>query len=174
MCFIRLCLLVFFVMSAACAPRPESPEPDAGATPATGAAGFVGTWTLVSWTRTAADGATTHPYGEDAFGRIFYQANGKMAAILMRRGRPTRSPERRAELTAEERLARAQGFFAYSGSFAVDEERGTVTHRVDSCLNPDWVGRERVREFRRIGKDRIALRPVESAPAVELVWQREN
>ncbi len=170
--FARRCLLVCFVLSAACAPRPESAEIDAPEEPA--ASGFIGTWTLVSWTRTAEDGETTYPYGEDAFGRIFYHANGKMAAILMWRGRPKADPDRRTDLTVQERLARAQGFFAYSGAFTVDEKQGTVTHYVDSCVNPDWVGEERVREFQRIGNGRIVLRPVESALPVELIWEREN
>lgn len=166
---ITICALCF-----ACAPRGEAPESTATTKAAQAADDLVGSWRLISWTRTTEDGETIHPYGQDVFGRILYQPNGKMAAILMRRERPRVSSDRNAELGSEERATLAQGFFAYSGRYVVDEEQGTVTHHVEACLNPNWVGSERVRKLELVGDDRIALSPAEMPLPTELVWEREN
>lgn len=116
-----------------------------------------GSWTLVSWTSKNDAGETIHPYGEDAFGRIVYSSNGTMLVVLSGQGRASVSDS---------------GFFAYSGGYTVDENEGTVTHHIEACSNPEWVGRDRTRRFEFLAADRVALRPVESS--AELVWQREK
>jgi hypothetical protein len=115
---------------------------------------FSGTFRLVSFTRTCEAGETGLPYGEGAFGRLLYADNGRMAAILMGRD--------------------GTRFFAYSGTFTVDEAKGTITHHVEACVDPDWVGSDRVRRFERIGEDRVVLRPVEGDAGRELVWEKER
>ena len=111
----RWVLYIMAVILAACTPQGSTPEPTAESEPANAADAFVGSWSLVSWTRTTDDGQTTYPYGEDAFGRIAYLPNGRMAVVLMRRERAAVSSDRSEELTPEERSTLASGFFAYSG-----------------------------------------------------------
>jgi len=118
---------------------------------------FIGTWSLDSFTDKNEQGDTIHRYGEDAFGRIVYVANGKMMVILMRSGRESQlDPE----------------FFSYTGTYAIDEAAGTVTHHIEACIAPDWIGTDRVRQFELLSENRIALRPVEGTS--ELIWNREN
>ena len=120
------------------------------------AAQFIGSWALVSFTNVDDDGNTIHQYGENAFGRISYDERGRMMVVLMRRGREDISDG---------------DFFSYTGSYDIDEVAGTVTHHVEACNAPSWVGTDRVRTFEMLNGDRIALRPVEGTS--ELVWQRE-
>ena len=107
---------------------------------------FIGSWSLVSFTDVDESGKTIHRYGEGAFGRITYGTNGKMMVVLMRRGRE--------DINDGE-------FFSYTGSFDVDEVDGTVTHLVEACNAPSWVGTDRVCKFEMLEGNRIALRPVE-------------
>ena len=118
---------------------------------------FIGSWALVSFTDVDEKGKTIHRYGENAFGRITYGTNGNMMVVLMRRGRE--------DINDSE-------FFSYTGSYDVDEVAGTVTHHVEACNAPSWVGTDRVRKFEMLDGNRIALRPVEGTS--ELIWQREE
>lgn len=118
---------------------------------------FVGSWSLVSFTDSDENGETIHRFGENAFGRITYGANGMMMVVLMRRGRE--------DINDSE-------FFSYTGSYDVDDVAGTVTHHVEARNAPSWVGTDRVRKFEILDGDRIALRPVEATS--ELIWQREE
>lgn len=118
---------------------------------------FIGSWALVSFTDVDENGETIHRYGENAFGRISYDERGRMMVVLMRRGRE--------DINDSE-------FFSYTGSFDVDEVAGTVTHHIEACNAPSWVGTDRVRKFEMLDGNRIALRPVEGTS--ELIWQREE
>ena len=118
---------------------------------------FIGSWSLVSFTDKNEQGETIHQYGDDAFGRIVYSANGKMMVVLMRSGRENRIDE---------------DFFSYSGSYDVDEAAGTVTHHIEACIAPNWIGTDRVRQFEMLSDNRVALRPVEGTS--ELIWERED
>ena len=68
-------------------------------------------------------------------------------------------------------------FFAYWGSYVVDEAAGTVTHHVQGSLSPDWVGTAQVRGFRFQDPDNLYLTaqlPDVSDPGEmnELRWER--
>jgi hypothetical protein len=45
---------------------------------------LIGTWRLVSWENTDANGHTSHPLGEDAVGYIMYNPDGYMFVAIMR------------------------------------------------------------------------------------------
>ena len=140
-----------------CSPEDLISESIAATTPTDISSQFIGSWSLVSFTDKDEQGDTIHRYGEDAFGRIVYGANGKMMVILMRSGRESRvDPE----------------FFSYTGSYDIDETAGTVTHHIEACIAPDWIGTDRVRQFEMLSENRIALRPLEGTS--ELIWSREN
>jgi len=118
---------------------------------------FLGSWSLVSFKDKNEQGETIDRYGKGAFGRIVYGANGNMMVVLMRHGREDlQDPD----------------FFSYTGSYDVDAAAGTVTHHIEACIAPSWVGVDRVRKFEMLDANRIALRPVEGTS--ELIWQREK
>lgn len=55
---------------------------------------FLGSWKLLSWRISAADGDWHHPLGPDADGLLVYAPDGYMFAALMGGG-PSRLPRQR-------------------------------------------------------------------------------
>ena len=129
---------------------------------------FRGAWTLLSYEQRRAGAAATYPMGKDALCRLSYDADGRMAAQLTRRDRPRFGSRSRYEGTAEEVRAAFEGFLAYYGPYRIDEKAGTVTHHVECCSYPNWVGTDQVRRF-EFDSGRLVL----YAPGdYKLVWTR--
>jgi len=99
-----------------------------------------------------------------------------MAVVLMGRERDIEteleSVRDLAELGPDDMRTLVTGFFAYSGSFTVDAEAGTVTHHIEAAFAPNWIGSDRVRAFEILSENRILLRPREGRS--QLTWQREH
>jgi hypothetical protein len=97
---------------------------------------LLGTWTLVSFVVLPDDdpGHSATPLGERPLGTIMYSPDGYVSAQLMRHPRSL-SPDSGPGLD----------YFAYSGTFQVDENDMTVTHTLLVSLDPEWVGRTNVR-----------------------------
>ncbi|MDQ1257860.1 MAG: hypothetical protein QG656_2468 [Candidatus Hydrogenedentes bacterium] len=136
---------------------------------------MAGTWRLVSFNIQDANGQTTYPFGEDAQGRLIYEANGRMAVQLMDPSRPDFvSPDPIAATEAEMRAA-FDGYTAYYGTYSVDPEAKTIVHHVETSLIPNWVGTDQQREFEYDGKlltlkGSLLLGGVQGT--VRLVWER--
>lgn len=141
---------------------------------------FVGAWRLVSWETRSAAGDVSHPYGEAPEGQIIYTSNGQMSAQLMNPGAAL--PEV-AGSSDEDVIAQvAATFFAYHGTYSLDESARTVTHHVSGSLAPSWVGTDQVREYEFLSDDRLRLSAVIKNGEVAreagvtgrqiLVWQR--
>jgi hypothetical protein len=107
---------------------------------------LIGAWMLVSYVEKPVDGsAPNHPMGARPMGIIMYTPDGYMSAQLMR---PNRSPFASGDwfkATPEEYGREASTYFAYSGSFHVDEEKETVAHSVFISLFPNWIGQTQQR-----------------------------
>ena len=112
---------------------------------------LIGAWKLVDVVKEPVDGSppARRPHGERPVGLILYTADGFMSAQIMDPDRPPVASSDWSALTPEEYADEARGYFAYAGSFDVDEERGIVTHSVQVALFPGWVGGDqpRVAEF---------------------------
>jgi hypothetical protein len=137
---------------------------------------LVGTWELIACEFRHRDGSVSHPLGARAAGRLNYDAGGRMAVQLMRRGRPPLPGGH--DLTGPDEDVRAAftGYLAYFGTYEVDEAAGAVTHRVEGSLLPNWVGTPQER-FVAVEGDRLVLRsaPFESHGAkvtAYLEWRR--
>jgi Lipocalin-like domain len=136
-------------------------------------ANFIGSWSLVTWTLTAADGQTEFPYGEDAVGYIIYAPAGRMAAHLMRRHRKPFASENRRDSTLEERSAAFLDYFSYCGPYTVQTDAQTVTHHVEACSSPNWVGTDRVRTFRFSDNSLTLYAELPDGSKHTLVWKRQ-
>jgi hypothetical protein len=142
---------------------------------------FIGVWKLVSYEATnKSSGAVSYPLGPKQFGRLTYDAAGRMSAQLMNPGRRAigGSPERSAVAAArgascEEIREMLTGFSAYCGRFEVDESSRTVTHRVEACLIPSWVGSAQHRQF-EFADNQLILTSAKQESVGRLVWQREE
>ena len=121
---------------------------------------FIGVWKLVSYEATnKSSGAVSYPLGPKPFGRLTYDAAGRMSAQLMNPGRRAigGSPERSAVAAArgascEEMREMLTGFSAWNGRF-----RAYVTRD----LLPRYAAEDRP----RLESERIALRPARSGLA---------
>jgi hypothetical protein len=118
---------------------------------------FTGTWRLVSVEDRDDEGRLTYPYGERPSGLLVYDASGHMAVQIM-------SNER----APEEMRSILEGFTAFFGTYEVNEEECTITHRVEGHLLPSSVGKELVRGFEFSG-DRLILSPTGTR---RVVWER--
>lgn len=103
---------------------------------------LVGCWRLVGFDVTAADGGETdRPLGDNPLGTILYTPDGYMSVQLARPGPYDGDQETDAY------------YIAYSGPFDVDEQAGTVAHRVQVSVIPSWLGITQIRQvqFREPG-----------------------
>jgi len=133
---------------------------------------FIGAWALLDWTATATDGSVFRPYGEQPAGRIMYQAEGTMAAHLMRRDRTRFTSQDRQRATQEEREAAHREFMSYYGTFTVQESQGTVTHHVDGSTFANWIGTDLVRSY-QFADDSLTLSLIRPDGTLhQLFWQR--
>jgi Lipocalin-like domain len=106
---------------------------------------LLGTWKMISSEFRRADGQTTYPFGKNATGRIIYDTSGNMSAQIMRPGRPAFASGDSLRGTPEEIKAAFEGLLSYFGTYDVDEQKGTVTHHVESAYFPNWEGKDQVR-----------------------------
>ena len=122
---------------------------------------FIGVWKLVSCERKANHGEVSYPYGEKPVGRLTYDKEGRMSAQLMRPGRRSYK---------EDLLDILDGFIAYFGTYSINESARTVTHHVQACLFPMWVGTDLKRMYEFSG-NRLILEAASAEGVVRLVWE---
>jgi hypothetical protein len=104
------------------------------------AAQLIGTWKLVSFT-TLSDGKVAgFPMGEDCQGILSLDAAGNLNGQLMTPHRPKFATSKLLDGTPEETENAYKGYFAYWGSYTVDEAKSMVTTAVEGCLFPNWIG----------------------------------
>ena len=137
---------------------------------------LLGTWRLVSYQARQANGTVSYPMGKDLRGFIMYTQDGHMAAQLMKPDRAPVTSNDVNKIAPEEMAAAAAGFFAYSGTFDVDDAARTVTHHVKISLIPNWVGGDQKRQVKFDGKQlELSGGPmtIDGQPqTVHVLWER--
>jgi hypothetical protein len=121
---------------------------------------LTGAWELVDVIERGDDDAVRRPFGERPLGLILYTPDGYMSAQLMPR---------------ETGAAGWETYFAYSGSYSVDEDAGTVTHSVVVSLRPDWIGTEQIR-VATVQGDELELATASPSPSgmPDPLWAAAN
>lgn len=137
---------------------------------------FIGAWKLVSAEYHRGDGTTLDYLGDNPMGMLVYLADGHMSVHLMRRERPRLSTDDRLGGTPEQIRAAFQGYMGYFGTFTLDEEQRIVTHHLEGCSFPNWVGVDQKR-FYEFSGNRLLLRTPPLLIKGEnvtgyLVWER--
>lgn len=108
------------------------------------ASALLGTWRIVAWTRTAvASGVTADAIGPDPNGYIAYHADGRLALVVGREGRKSRSPPTTVEAALFDTM------LAYAASYEFED--GKVIHHVDAAWRPEW-GPHLIRPFKLEGR----------------------
>lgn len=135
---------------------------------------FVGTWQLRSFEILDEEGRVSQPMGPDPNGFITHTADGRMSVQFSRAARPEIANADWLDASPAEVAATARDFFAYCGTYEFLD--GRVSHRVEHCIMPNWIGVELVRVAEMDG-DRVRLTtpPAQyggKQSVARLVWQR--
>jgi hypothetical protein len=130
-------------------------------------ASVVGTWELVSLSWLTPDGRTIHPWGNPV-GRITYDADGNVQALLMHERRNLSEPGSTAAPNVQ------SSYSSYFGTYEIDGTTGIITHRVAGSLNSDASGELRRTFTFEIGDLVLGFNTVRDGVPVtrRLVWRR--
>lgn len=135
---------------------------------------LVGTWKLVSTELTMKDG-TTRPdpqYGANGKGFLMYTREGYMCADLVNPDRPKWVDDNNP--TTEEKLAAAEGTFAYCGRYEIDAKQNRIVHLPEVATDPGYVGSRQIRPY-KFEDGRLVLSDVATEPGVarwKIVWEK--
>lgn len=137
---------------------------------------LIGTWRVVEAGDITADGRFV-PYkefGPNPLGYIMYDATGHMCVSLANpHPQKWANPEKP---TTAEIVKTADDFFAYCGTYAIDEKAGDIIHRPEMSSWPHYIGTDQRRHFKLDG-DTLTLSGTETAPggvnsAYRITWKR--
>jgi hypothetical protein len=140
--------------------------PIQGQTASNGGHPLHGVWELVSLEDHQPDGKIVHWLGSGVTGTITYTPGGRMFVQFLGDPHPrfaagnVFSPSARTLLpaAADDEIRRAYGgYYAYFGTYDIDERKRVVTHHVASSLRPHEIGVNYVRPYELTG-DRLVLR----------------
>ena len=129
---------------------------------------FPGVWDLVSIHIRWPDGRVTQDWGVHPVGRIIYDQQGRVSALLMHADR-NQSDGRQVPTEV------AALFAGYYGTYSVDESRRVVTHHVAASLRAaESKSLERSYEFKDATLTLTARLTLDDQPVTAvLVWKRQ-
>jgi len=142
---------------------------------------LAGVWELVSLEDIRRDGDVLDWMGKKPSGMLTYSPDGRMALQIMRdppaMGGSMWSREGRVLLpgaSADDIRGALGGYYAYFGTWDVDERAHTVTHHVRASLRSGEVGAHYVRPYELTGEELVLRYPVTGAEEWTrvLVWRR--
>jgi catechol 1,2-dioxygenase len=123
--------------------------------PAPTAERLVGAWRLVSIETIRPNGAIIYPfYGKHPEGLLIYDRSGLMSVQIVSDPKPNADISSREGFLAAsvaDRVAVAEGYYAYFGRWTVDSMQSTVTHHLQESLYPGERGQEFVRHAKLEG-----------------------
>ena len=125
---------------------------------------ILGAWQLESRTVREVNGEILLDpvLGQQPTGRLFYDASGNMMLQMMRQQRmQSISVPSNPQDAKNPRIV--LGYDAYFGTFQVNEQEGTITHRVEGSLFPEDLGKDFQRRF-RIDGDTLTLSFTSTTP----------
>ena len=136
---------------------------------------IVGTWKLVSAEQTLKDGTTRSDprFGAKGKGFLMYQRDGYMCADLVNPDRPKWADH--VHPTPEEKLAAADGTFAYCGRYEIDVKQKQIVHLPQVATDPGYVGSQQIRPYAFEGDRLILSDVVKNDPTVarwKIVWEK--
>ena len=133
---------------------------------------LVGSWIFVSAQDVKPDGTKVDPWGPNPKGVAMYDAKGRFTFMIMRSDLPKFASNNRAQATAEEGKAVAQGMIAFYGTYTVND--GVLTTRIEGSSYPNLIGGEQKRIITSLTGDKLRYtNPTTSTGTkAESVWRR--
>lgn len=101
-----------------------------------------GLWFLESFIDVLGDGSVVHMMGEGATGYIQYTDDNWMTVQIMG---SDRMPYIMTGGSEQQLMQAAATYFAYAGRYETHDAAQTVTHYLDYCLIPNWIGSSQLR-----------------------------
>jgi len=117
---------------------------------------LLGVWQLVSAKDYRPNGEGLDWMGSAPSGTIIYTAGGRMAVQFLRDPRAklagssmwtTDGRDLLASATAAEIRDAHTSYYAYFGTYTLDEQTRTITHHLQASVRPEEIGRNYVRPF---------------------------
>jgi|SRR5947209_18526026 hypothetical protein len=135
---------------------------------------LIGTWTFVSAHDVKPDGTRVDPWGPNPNGAATYDANGRFTFMIMRSDLPKFTSNSRAQASADEGKAVAQGTISYYGTYTVNEADKTVTYRIEGSSYPNLTGGEQKRIITSLTADELRYTnpATTTGTKAEAVWKR--
>jgi hypothetical protein len=119
----------------------------------------IGTWRLISVETVLPNGEAIFEWmGKNPLGLIMYDQTGYMSVQIMRDPRPTFSSKSgwHFDASPEEIKNAFAGYYAYFGTYEINESEGTIIHHVKGSLWPREVGMD-YKRFLKLSEKRIVL-----------------
>jgi hypothetical protein len=117
---------------------------------------IVGTWSIVSWERTASDGTKVHSFGTNPKGVNVFGADGRFIVFYARGDLPQLAANDRLKSTPQEAKAIVDGSIAYQGTYTIDEASKTITLNLESSTFPNQLGRPHKRTIVSLTADELS------------------
>jgi hypothetical protein len=145
---------------------------------------LIGVWELVSLQDNRSNGGDVLPWmGRKPSGTLMYSPDGRMAIQIMRdppavTGSMWSSDGRLLlpNASANDLREAYSGYYAYFGTWDVDERAHTVTHHVRASLRTGEIGANYARPYELAGEQLVLRYPVNAADGEGwtrvLVWRR--
>jgi hypothetical protein len=134
---------------------------------------LVGTWTLVSYDATGADGTRRQLSGSNAKGILMFDPDGRYATVFERVGRAKFKSA--SQPTTEELAAATADFFAANfGTWSVSEADKVLTQRFEGALRPNNEGADARTSVSLAGDDLklTTINPLPTGAKIEQVYRR--
>ena len=106
---------------------------------------LVGTWSFVIADITTADGKKTFPFGERPKGMLIFTADGHFSQVHVSGDLPKIASNNRLAGTDADNKAIVHGSLALFGAYSVDEEKKTLTFRIEGSTFPNQAGTSQTR-----------------------------
>ena len=117
---------------------------------------LVGTWSFMIAEISSADGKKMLPFGDKPKGMLIFTEDGHFSQVHVAGGLPKIAGDNRLGGTPEQNTAIVHGTLAMFGTYTVDEEKKTITFKIESSTFPIS------KASRRPGRS-IVSRPTSSA-----------
>ena len=114
---------------------------------------LVGTWQFVIAEITTADGKKTLPFGDHPKGMLIFTADGHFSQVHVSGGLPRIASNNRLAGTDADNKAIVQGTLALFGTYAVDEQKKTLTFNIQASTYPNAEGTSQTRTIDKLTAD---------------------
>jgi lipocalin-like protein len=122
---------------------------------------LVGTWKVISWESLRSNGQILNLWmGPRPTGLIIYQPNGYMAVQIMADPRPTFAQRPATTPASSDEFRNAFfGYYAYWGTYTINDAGNGVVHNVLGSERPEEVGRKLLRAVSLDGAKLVITTP---------------